>query len=265
MASFSMKGEMGRGLQLDPLLVFMHIPKTAGVSLLKVILKQYSLHEIGFCYFQDLETIHEELKLISNNPNIKYCCGHFLFSVHEQITRPYTFFTMLREPVERVLSFYYFCRSNPYHPFHKKTLEMSFEEFITTTEVIPHIVNFQTRSLTDDFPVTQDSVEKAKENIHQFFSLVGITEMFNETLFLMKKRFGWENVFYTKENITKRPSEPIKKDTIDLIIELNKYDIELYEWAKAQLQQTISNLPLLYKVQLYNFKNNQNVLNQQSK
>lgn len=239
----------------------MHIPKIAGVSLLKIASKQYSLNEIGFCYYQDLEKIREEIKVISNNPNIKYCCGHFLFSIHEQITRPYTFFTMLREPVERVLSFYYFCKSNPYHPFHKEVLKMSLLEFITTEKVIPHIVNFQTRALSGEFPVTEDSLDKAKENVQQHFSFLGITEMFNESLFLMKKKFGWGNVFYTKENITKRPSEPIDNNTIDLIKEINKYDIELYEWAKKQLQQRIYNLSLLYKVELNQFIKNQNILN----
>ncbi len=246
---------------MDQLLVFMHIPKTAGISFLKIILKQYSLNEIGFCYYQDLEKIQGEMKAISNNPNIKYCCGHFLFSIHEQITRPYTFFTMLREPVDRVLSFYYYCRSNPYHPFHKEILKMSLEEFIITAKVIPHIANFQTWALSGEYPLSQDSVDKAKENVHQYFSLLGITEMFNESLFLMKEKFGWENIFYTKENITKRPSEPIDNNTIDLIKEINKYDIELYEWAKSQLQQTIYNLPLLYKVQLNQFINKQNIRN----
>ena len=239
----------------------MHIPKTAGVSLINIVLKQYLLNEIGFCYYQDLEKIQGEMKVISNNLNIKYCCGHFLFSIHEQITRPYTFFTMLREPVERVLSFYYFCRSNPYHPFHKEVLKMSLLEFITTEKVIPHIVNYQTWALSGEYPVTQDSVDKAKENVQQYFSFLGITEMFNESLFLMKEKFGWENIFYTKENITKRPSEPIDNNTIDLIKEINKYDIELYEWAKSQLQQTIYNLPLLYKVQLNQFINKQNIRN----
>ncbi|WP_026674516.1 hypothetical protein [Alkalihalobacterium bogoriense] len=53
-------------------------------------------------------------------------------------------------------------------------------------------MNLQTRFLSGQlgYPLTEQDLQKVVKNIETHFSVVGITEEFNESLFLMKQRFG---------------------------------------------------------------------------
>ena len=90
-------------------------------------------------------------------------------------------------------------------------------------------------------PCTAEILLKAKENL-QYFSVVGLTERFEESLALMKLRFGWKLESYSSFNITR--TRPKKRDlpqsTLDLIAERNRFDIELYECAAQIFEEAIN-------------------------
>ena len=90
-------------------------------------------------------------------------------------------------------------------------------------------------------PGTAEILRKAKENL-QYFSVVGLTEHFEESLALMKLRFGWELKSYSSFNVTR--TRPKKRDlpqsTLDLIAERNRFDIELYDCAAKIFQAAIN-------------------------
>src|SRR5438105_758705 len=46
--------------------------------------------------------------------------GHMLFGLHEVLPQPATYITVLRDPIERTLSAYYFMRSYKLHPMYWK-------------------------------------------------------------------------------------------------------------------------------------------------
>jgi hypothetical protein len=73
----------------------------------------------------------------------------------------------------------------------------------------------------------------AKENLLQYFSLVGLTERFDEGLAILKITFGWEIAKYAKFNVTKNrmKKDSLPASTVKLIAERNKYDVALYEYA----------------------------------
>ncbi|SDN60223.1 Sulfotransferase family protein [Paenibacillus sp. yr247] len=246
------------------LLIFLHVPKTGGQTLGRIIDEQYHISEIikvkdpqtvetllneipnekvtkiG-CYVEHLETYFQQVPKGDEHINCIY--GHMYFGMHRYLSKPYTYMTMLREPIDRVIShYYYFLGKN-----HFKT-DTSFEEFITK----PKFFNFQTRYLSGgNIP----DLQLAKENIHNHFSIVGITEMFDESLFLMKKQFGWEHINYAKKNVTaSRPAkEQISKVFIDLIVKHNEIDIELYHYAKNLLELKIQALDHPSKQELHDY------------
>jgi hypothetical protein len=91
--------------------------------------------------------------------------------------------------------------------------------------------------------VSKEHLEDAKNNIENCFSIVGFTERFDETLILLKKRFGWK-INYIRKNVTKnRPKkEQIDKATQEIIRRNNKLDLKLYDVVKKKFDKVISQI-----------------------
>ena len=221
----------------DKLIIFMHIPKTGGTTLNHIFTKLYSRNELYD--HVPIEKMEEHFNQLTQQERetIKAISGHHFYGVHEFTDKPYIYFTMLREPVERVISLYYFLKDYPGY-YKEKMKDMSFEEYI---EWDPQAKNGQTLQICGTHLHSEISIEKAKERLNDF-EVVGITEMFNESLSLLERRFGWSNIEYEKKNITKSrpklqdiPEEIIKKIKIN-----NQLDIELYEFVKSNLIKQLS-------------------------
>ena len=160
--------------------------------------------------------------------------GHMLFGLHTILPQPATYITVLREPVDRVLSAFYFMRSYPLHPLYwrLKFGNFSLEDFVRRSRR----ENVQCKILAGaeyNEPCTAEICERAKKNLLRYFSVVGLTERFDESLALMKLRFGWKLKRYSSFNVTRtRPRKAdLSRSTLDLIAQKNSFDISLYECA----------------------------------
>src|SRR5690625_1810608 len=109
---------------------------------------------------------------------------------------------------------------------------MSLDEFINFKK--NDFNNLQTRYFCEG---QTPNLEQAKQTINTHFSVVGIAEMFDDSLALMKHRLKWNNIEYQKINVNK--NRPLKKDlpaqTFSNIIQNNTLDVELYKYAKERL------------------------------
>ena len=88
--------------------------------------------------------------------------------------------------------------------------------------------------------VDRQTLEIAKKNLEKSFSVVGISERFEESLVLIARTFGWEVPFYENRKVSKsRPKiDPIE---IELIKKHNQFDLELYEYGKALFEASLTN------------------------
>ncbi|NEO03330.1 MAG: sulfotransferase family protein, partial [Moorea sp. SIO3I7] len=93
-------------------LIFLHIPKTAGTTLHYIINRQYKSEYI---FEVNCRESRNELIRMSEvqKSKIKVIRGHMEFGWHEFIAQPCTYITMLRDPVERVISFYFYILRQP--------------------------------------------------------------------------------------------------------------------------------------------------------
>ncbi|MCK8817064.1 sulfotransferase family protein [Natroniella sulfidigena] len=229
------------------LLIFMHVPKTAGTTLRTIIQNQYQADEI-LSHPNQMPTFAELFKTMSVKQVEKVKCitGHYSYGIHKFFERDFTYIIFLRNPIERVISLYYYLKDEPAHPNYQMIKELSLEEFIdldldliqSQTELYQlHHTNTQTYYAAGK---TND-LKQAKENLNNYFSVVGITEMFDRSLQLIKEKLNWDNISYSKKLVNKRrPSlDEIPQHIIKKIEDKNKLDLELYHWAKQRLKREI--------------------------
>lgn len=230
----------------DQALIFLHLPKCAGTTLNRIIeweynpMRVFSIDPVLFLWsYQKLN--RWPAKRLAKMQVFK---GHMPFGIHKRLPQPYTYITFLRDPVERVISAYYFARNYLLHPKHRWISKLTLEEY---ARVSPnHNVQckyLSGRPFVGDFHAgdcNAEMLETAKENLDRYFSLVGITERFDEGLAILKIIFGWEIAKYANFNVTKsrQAKTSLPAATVELIADRNKYDMALYEYASTIFGQT---------------------------
>jgi hypothetical protein len=140
---------------------------------------------------------------------------------------------MLRHPVARLLSSYFFILRRPLHPLHRKLKreKLGVKDLIALT---PGSQNLQCRFIAGigkGGACDRSALEQAKEHLSGSFSVVGISENFQESLLLMATKFGWEIPYYQNRKVAKtRPT--IEPELTKTIREYNSLDCELYDFGK---------------------------------
>src|SRR5436190_5607945 len=210
-------------------LIFLPIPKSAGTTLNRLIEWEYPLLQM---YSVDPVLSHWSRTHLWHLPQkrlqrFRVFKGHMPFGLHTILPQPATYVAVIRDAVERVISAYYFMSNYVLHPNYWKFRKdhWTLEDFVRRS---PR-ENVQTKMIAGadfDAPCTEEILAKAKENL-QNFSVIGLTERFEESLALMKLRFGWKLESYSSFNVTRtRPkTRDLLQSTLDLIAERNRFDI----------------------------------------
>jgi hypothetical protein len=141
----------------------------------------------------------------------------------------------------RVLSAYYFILRRPLHPLHRKLKRerLGIEDCL---RLFPHRQNLQCRFIAgvEDTAIGDERLlDIAKENLTKSFSVVGISERFEESLMLIAKTFDWEVPFYENRKVSKvRPQ--VEPSAVEMIKEHNQLDLELYEFGKSLFEASLT-------------------------
>ena len=177
-------------------LIFLHIPKTAGTTLNRIIEWQYSPFAIFTMDPYRIRATAERFKRLpeARRRRLRVVRGHMFYGIHEFLPQGATYITMLRDPVARVLSAYYFVLRRPLNPLHRK-LKKERLRVEDCLRLFPDRNNLQCRFIAgvkDTAIADERLLDMAKENLTKSFSVVGICERFEESLILISKTFGWE-------------------------------------------------------------------------
>ena len=84
---------------------------------------------------------------------------------------------------------------------------------------------------------------QAIENIDRYFSFVGLSEHFDESLIRMRAALGWRKplLYVVSNRNKKRPTtDMIPDETIAIIKRQNELDCRLYDHVKSQFEGTRS-------------------------
>lgn len=236
-----------------PVLLYLHIPKTGGSTLGSILFEQYhddtwrkeerGFFRSGMYYLPDgflrgeADGLTEEETRIVKRPDLTAVLGHFAYGIHETIGRPAHYITVLRDPVQRVLSLYHHLRQ-----YNQLPEGISLKQFVTT----PHVheaCNDQTRRLAGTQagkPCDQATLDLAKSNLEYGIDVLGTTERFDATVLLAKRAFNWSDDTHYLPRLV-RPTKPAEDPAdVEWVGRYNALDIELYRYANALLDQRIA-------------------------
>jgi len=133
------------------MLIFLHILKTGGSTLQSILQKQYS----EWILINENEKVlnnekTNKLLIEKNIEDVKCLFGHFPYGIHKQFFKPYQYITFLRDPVDRVISLYYYIKNTKGHSMYNSMQEVSFEEFVSREEYQHLVSNHQTGYLSGE-------------------------------------------------------------------------------------------------------------------
>jgi len=236
------------GERHPPLFFFVHLQKTAGTALFRRLRHQFGDDAVYPTpqYQGDLEaTLDVDLlleRVATHRQQIRVVTGHFPFCVAELLDASVTTFTLLREPVERTLSF--LRHQAEVEPrFAGVELDRIYEDPICRDVLVRnHMVRML--SLTADemtqgalTPVAFDAdrLEQARENLEGRIDVMGIQEEFDLFCTDLETRFGWDLGPSQFANRTQPKGVP--DGLRDRIAEDNGLDLELYDIAVGLWRQ----------------------------
>jgi hypothetical protein len=234
----------------EPFVAFVHIPKTAGGTTISMLNNAYGrarVRNVGNYLRGDENTVTKISRAVSRNHDARVLVGHVPIGVFKQHVPDDTLYvTLLREPVDRVLSHYYRHMGSPRREGSDKPPQQSLEEVLELR--LPQVSNLQTRFLCDDPDLPPDmppeALDQAKANLDRLV-FVGLQERFNESLVLLERTLGIGTLVpYVRNRHVggQRPSaddlEPAQRA---LVVEANAFDIELYEYGRALFEKAVEN------------------------
>lgn len=249
-----------------PLAHFIHIPKTGGHTLEAIFVQQYGPEALFFSgwgrgfggpsdgpvgvwlqterdstkgRFFHPEHLNDFARRFEESPAAERELTRLLYGknlewgLEEHLGRPLNVFTVLREPVDRVLSQYFFTVEYGAKPPHLSLYE----------HIAAHIQpNIQTRLLSGPHglspqPPGDKMLQRAKENLRSCCA-VGLTERFGETVLLFGRALGWGEVAYERRRVNKtRPRmNEVPVDVVHRLADDNRLDVELYGYARTLFQ-----------------------------
>jgi hypothetical protein len=226
----------------EPVDFFIHIPKTAGSTLEGIIAAQYPPGSV--LNLRQNAVSHDErtARLRALPLGIRIVCGHLHYGFLAAVPRPARAFTMLRDPVERVISLYYYIAREPRHATHEafKRGEITMEKLARRQGRAQacFLAGITPRDAMPD----AELVARAKENLERNMTAVGITERFDESLLLYNRALGWKVGGYIRENVTRnRPTQDrLAEADLAVIRAHSSVDQAIYEFARTLFEQRVA-------------------------
>ena len=232
-------------------IVFLHIPKTGGTNLCFVA-ESLSKTQMDFKYIRfpiaripncspnlivknwsgGLQSAIDKLKTtLNDDSHINFISGHFPFGLHEHLSVPVKYITLIRNPVKRAISSTNFDYQRGYI-CSDMTLA---EQYLLEAE----IDNPQTRILAGHTnmsgPCTEETFELAKDNIKNHFLLVGITEDTNSFIQILASIQNWGPLAICTSQITGKKIIVESTPAIaEFLTKKHCFDVLLYEWVQER-------------------------------
>ena len=218
-----------------PCLLFMHIQKTAGSAFRHAIVENYLTAEMALLYPDPPGIPAQSFALMPEEQrrSLRLVIGHFEFGIHRDLGQPFEYVTILRDPVQRVISHYrHFCYNRSLPAVTLDGHVNSLDEVLETGESM-EMDNLITRLLCGSEGVcpsdrvNREWYERALANLG-YFRFVGHQERSDEAWAQLCVSYGWNRGTLRQVNVLFDSPMEVSARTRAAIAAYNKYDLMLY-------------------------------------
>ena len=233
--------------------IFMHIQKTAGTTITEAVRRHYRNDFVSHGDYLNRDA--------ASLKKTAFISGHFGFEYSRQFMDGRYSFTFLRDPVERILSLYYFSRTRDpgEYPIYRAAHTLGVADYLRAgfdrEDIKTYVWNQQAwqlacgwndpqqRKITDF--TEEEILERAKAHVMQFH-YIGFAETFaaDSKEILANLSVPAPNVLVPANVTPKRPHRnDLPAATIRLAEELTCLDAALYEHANDLRRQGLGRRP----------------------
>jgi hypothetical protein len=233
-----------------PTLLFMHIPKTAGTAFREAALESYKQAEAAFIY-RDPPGFAVELRDMPEEQlaGLRFVVGHFVYGLHDGIPNHCRYFTILRNPVDRVWSQYtHWLREGSDVVRAEDGRRRSIEELLEN-KMNAELDNAAVRYIAGidwtEFPagrLTKDVYELAVHNLERSFVSVGLQEQLPDSYDTLRREFSWMRSAPPEiMNAGGHPNgDALPEKEKKLAAHFNHWDMKLYKHAQTMLSSCVT-------------------------
>lgn len=257
------------------MLIFFHIPKTAGTTFLEILEKEYSNSYTidGINWGESLKEINswgdekvKELDLIK---------GHMSYSLKRHkspLLQNATYVSFFREPVSLFVSTYNYIKRAKLNRYHQVIQKMSLEEWVDFRKD-EQLDNLQSRHLLERLPIfnpnCQDLNLRKSKNEKLFRELdlrlatidyTFTVNNFDRALLFLHEELRWSRMPYYKRRNTSTNDLRFSDALLKRIESLNWLDKYLYEQVKSLEKTKLMSVPD-EQLNMFQKRNNSTILN----
>ena len=226
-------------------IIFDHLPKCGGTSLNKLLESNYSRKRIFKMSGSDPDkSVTEFLSLHSSKRNqMNLIYGHLAGKLIHSVDKNFIVITVLREPIDRIISHYYYVQRKEDHYLHSivKKENMSLEDYAVSdlSEELRnwYVQHFSGLSSVEVKKNKEKSLKMAICNLENNYDLVGFLNEYDHFLSKLIKmaNFKSKQILEKNNKTLDRPTiDTIPIKTLDIIKNVNDLDIQLYDQLKIK-------------------------------
>ncbi len=240
-----------------PLTYYLHIFKNAGNTMREMLWRNRGQGEfidemvhgrldqngVPKTFDSEDHSIGQLRELIVDNAELlEYVTADLPYGIHRYLTRPVRYLALVREPVDRLTSYWYFAYKHRPRSAMWDTLESYDFDVRAAVEAggLIQYSNDQTRCLlgSTSLVLGADDLEEAKELIRTRYELIGTVRRLPDFLAELGRRFGWAApapADLPRLNASDRSDASVlPARAIAAFAELNEVDAGLYRWVERE-------------------------------
>ncbi len=243
---------------MNNVFIGVHIPKTAGTTLIKILEKEF-----GFNGFHQTTNLQRNADLgipfieeMHDTSNYKVLFGHHVDekTLFHFLNRNIYLFTFIRDPIQRILSQYRFCIGLAKR---QNSQPVGFDSFYSALQknLLCNWIISRFSSFLDDNDVSLPLHQKAIK-ILRCFKFICSTEEFDSKVvdLLGEMKVSSENMIIPRANVSGQKNVEIEFD-LETIRKDNKEDIALYSnFCEARKINPLAQNPLIFDNDYYQRK-----------
>jgi hypothetical protein len=228
------------------LLIFNHLPKCGGTSLHHMLNTMFGDEESFTVQVSDDGALNtDDFDFLYKKRNIKLFKGHLHTYKPESVLhsrQSYLYFTFLRDPIERSISYYTYCKKTPINKFYKEINDenLSLIDFFNRHGA-KHIDIFNGQAkLIAAQEKSENLLKNAVNAIKDKYFFIGFTEYYAESVCLLNSKLKIDFSSYNHSNASGSKTSNYTSEELEYLRKKNAIDIELYNLMLNEFKKLIN-------------------------